>query len=112
MLAGPVALAAVSVGAIVYLLLSPYLSGAHHTDKRIQTATESKGRRIALKQQVEVANNRRRQVADTLKDLEDRQKQREKVTMRLRLVRAGLDIPPRTFWIASAISGLLVGAGK
>jgi tight adherence protein B len=111
MLAGLVALAAVSVGAIVYLLLSPYLSGAHHTDKRIQTATESKGRRIALKQQVEVANNRRRQVADTLKDLEDRQKQREKVTMRLRLVRAGLDIPPRTFWIASAISGLLVGAG-
>jgi len=110
-LAGLLALAALSVGAVVYLLLSPYLSGAHRVEKRVQTLTENKGRRIALKQQAEVTNNRRRQVADTLKDLEDRQKQREKVTLRLRLVRAGLDIPPRTFWIASAISGLIVGGG-
>jgi tight adherence protein B len=108
MLGGMLLLAALSVGAIVYLVLSPYLSGEHRTDKRIQTATESKNRRIALKQQAEVANNRRRQVADTLKDLEDRQKQREKVTLRLRLIRAGLDVPPRTYWIASAISGLIM----
>jgi tight adherence protein B len=107
MLGGMLLLAALSVGAIVYLILSPYLSGEHRADKRIQTATESKNRRIALKQQAEVANNRRRQVADTLKDLEDRQKQREKVSLRLRLTRAGLDVPPRTYWIASAISGLI-----
>ncbi len=111
MLAGMLLLAALSVGAIVYLLLSPYLSGEHRAEKRFQTATESKNRRIALKQQAEVTNNRRRQVADTLKDLEDRQKQREKVSLRLRLTRAGLDVPPRTFWIASAISGLIVGGG-
>ena len=52
MLAGMLALAALSVGAIVYLLLQPYLSGERRTDKRIQAATENKGRRIALKQQV------------------------------------------------------------
>ncbi len=109
MLAGMLLLAAASVGTAVYLLLSPYLSGEHRADKRIQTATESKNRRIALKNQAEVVNNRRRQVADTLKDLEDRQKQREKVSLRLRLTRAGLDVPPRTYWIASAIAGLIVG---
>ena len=54
--------------------------------------------------------NRREQVADTLKELEDRQKAREKVTMRLRLERAGLDITPRSFWIASVICGVVVGA--
>ena len=91
--------------------LSSFLSGEHRTDKRIQAATENKGRRIALKQQVETANNRRRQVADTLKELEDRQKQREKVSLRLRLERAGLDIEPRVFWIASAVCGLVVGVG-
>ena len=109
MLAGMLALAAISVGVVVYLLLQPYLSGERQTDKRIQAATENKGKRIAIKQQAEVASSRRRQVADTLKDLDERQKQREKVSMRLRLQRAGLDIEPRVFWIASVICGLLVG---
>lgn len=111
MLAGMLGLAAISAAVVVYLLISPYLSGELRTDKRIQAATENKGRRVTLKQQGEVANSRRRQVADTLKELEDRQKQREKVSMRLRLERAGLDIRPRDFWIASMITGLVVGAG-
>jgi len=108
MLAGLLALAAISVAAVVYLLLAPYLSG-DRTDQRIQSATENKNRRIALKQQTETANSRRRQVADTIKELEDRQKQREKVSLRLRLQRAGLDVEPRMYWIASAVCGLLVG---
>ena len=109
LIAGMLALAAVSTGAIVYLLVFPYLSGERRTDQRIQGVTENKTRRIALKQQTEVANNRRRQVADTLKELEDRQKTREKVSLRLRLQRAGLDVAPRSFWIASGVCGLIVG---
>jgi tight adherence protein B len=111
LLAGLLALAALSVGAVVYILLVPYLSGEVHTDKRIQAATENKGRRIALKQQAEVTSSRRRQVADTLKELEERQKKREKVSLRLRLQRAGLSIEPRVFWIASIICGVVVGVG-
>jgi tight adherence protein B len=109
MLVGLLALAAVSASVVVYLLVSPYLSGEVRTDKRIQAATENKSRRIALKQQAEVASSRRRQVSDTLKELENRQKQREKISMRLRLQRAGLDIEPRVFWIASLICGVVVG---
>jgi tight adherence protein B len=111
LLAGLLALAAMSVGVVVYLMLAPYLSGERRTDKRIQAATENKGRRIALKQQAETTSNRRRQVADTLKELEDRQKQREKVSLRLRLQRAGLDVEPRIFWVASVACGLIVGMG-
>jgi len=44
----------------------------------------------------------------TIFQLEAREKAREKTTMRLRLQRAGLDITPRAFWIASAGCGLLV----
>jgi tight adherence protein B len=109
MLVGLLGLAAISVAAVVYLVLTSLLS-SDRVDQRIHAATESKGRRIALKQQVETANSRRRQVADTLKELEDRQKQREKISLRLRLERAGLDIEPRVFWIASGVSGVLVGA--
>lgn len=110
MLIGLLALAAVSLGAMVFLLLNPYLSGERRTDKRLQVVTDSKSRRMAAKAQADVAQNRRRQVAETLKELEDRQKAREKVSMRLRLERAGLDITPRTFWMISLVSGLVVAA--
>ncbi len=108
MLVGLLALAAISVAAIVYVVVSSFF-GADRADERIQAATENKGRRIALKQQAETVNSRRRQVADTIKELEDRQKQREKVSLRLRLQRAGLDIEPRVFWIGSALCGVVVG---
>ena len=111
LLGGLLLLAAVSIGAIVYLFLNPFLSGARRADKRIQTVTENKSRRIAIKQQADATQNRRRQVAETLKDLEDRQKAREKVTMRLRLQRAGLSISPRAYWLASAGCGAMIAFG-
>jgi tight adherence protein B len=111
LLLGLLLLAAVSIGAVVFLLVNPYLSGERRTDKRIQGVTETRSTRIAVKAQAEAAQSRRRQVADTLRDLEDRQKAREKITMRLRLQRAGLDITPRSFWVASLACGVLVAAG-
>jgi tight adherence protein B len=110
LLIGLLLLAAVSIGAIVFLLVNPFLSGERRTDKRIQGVTESKSRRISSKAQADAVQNRRRQVAETLKDLEDRQKTREKVSMRLRLQRAGLDISPRAFWVGSIGCGFVLAA--
>ena len=101
LLLGLLLLAAVSIGAVVYLLVNPYFSGERRTDKRIQGVTESRSNRVAAKAQADAVQNRRRQVTETLKELEDRQKAREKVSMRLRLQRAGLEISPRSFWICS-----------
>jgi len=109
LIAGLLLLAALSIGVIVYIIVNPYFSGERRTDKRIQSVTENKTRRIAVKTQADAVQNRRRQVAETLKELEDRQSAREKVTMRLRLERAGLDITPRAYWIASAVCGLAIG---
>jgi tight adherence protein B len=111
LLLGLLLLAAVSIGAVVFLLVNLYLSGERRADKRIQGVTVTRSTRIAVKAQADAAQSRRRQVADTLRDLEDRQKAREKVTMRLRLQRAGLDIAPRSFWVASLACGVIVAAG-
>jgi tight adherence protein B len=108
MLGGFLLLAAVSIAAVVFLLLNPFLSGEHRTDKRIQGVTENRAKRIAIKTQAEVTSNRRRQVGDTLKELEE--KAREKVSLRLRLQRAGLDVQPRSFWLVSVAAGVLLGA--
>jgi len=109
LLAGLLLLAAVSIGAIVFLLVNPHFSGERRTDKRIQGVTANRAQRVTGKMQADVVQNRRRHVAETLQELEQREKAREKATMRLRLQRAGLDITPRAFWIASLVCGVLVG---
>ena len=105
---GLLLLAAVSIGAVVYLILNPFFSGERRTEKRIQGVTENRGTRIAVKAQADAVQNRRRQVAETLQDLEEREKAREKITMRLRLQRAGLDISPRSFWFVSIGCGVVL----
>jgi tight adherence protein B len=111
LLVGLLLLAAVSIGTMVFLFINPYLSGEVRVDKRMQAVTEAKLRRADARQLAEVSQQRRRQVVDTLKELEHRQKAREKVTLRLRLQRAGLDISPRGYWLSSITVGAATGVG-
>ena len=64
MLVGLLLLAALSVAAIVFLLINPYLSGEHRTDKGSRGVTANRAKRIAIKTQAEVASNRRRRGAE------------------------------------------------
>ena len=100
---------AISAAAAIYLIVNPYLSGERQRDKRMHGVTESRAKRGTVRVREDDAQNRRKQVADTLKELEQRQKAREKITLRLRLERAGLDLTPKAFWIASGVVGLAVG---
>ncbi len=107
-IAGP-GLLALAIAGIAYALLFPYLSGDKTAEKRINNVTENRQKRTARVAQVEQASSRKQQVADTLKDLENKQKAREKVSLRVRLQRAGLEISTNTFWIASGVTGLVAG---
>lgn len=106
---GLLALVAMSAAAVMYVLVYPLISGEAKAEKRLQGITENKSKRTARNAQTEQINNRRKQVADTLKELEAKQKQRERISMRTRLERAGLDITPQVFWIASVVAGLVLG---
>ena len=101
--------AATAIAAIVYVVMYPYISGDRERDKRVEDVTESRTKKLSTRSAAEIAASRKKQVADTLKDMETRQKAREKVTLRLRLMRAGLDMEPRTFWLLSAASGVATG---
>jgi tight adherence protein B len=107
---GLVGLAALSAAAIIYILAYPLLSGATKTEKRIQGVTDNKAKRAVRNAQAEQISNRRRQVAETLKELEQKQKKREKISMRTRLERARLDVTPRVFWLTSVVAGAVLGA--
>ena len=105
------AVAAVSAGGAFYVLIYPYLSGEAKAEKRIQGVAENRSVRTQRRAKDEETSNRRKQVADTLKDLEDRQKSKVKLSLRVRLQQAGLSITPKAYWIASAITGVVAGIG-
>lgn len=107
MMLGAAVLGATALASIVFVVLYPYLSGEKHTEKRLRGVTESRAQKVATRNAADTAASRRKTVSDSLKDLEKRQKAKEKkLTLRLRLQRAGLQITPKTFWIMSGLCGL------
>ncbi len=101
-------LVALSAAAAIYFVISSFMSG-DAAEKRFQGVAEAKGIHPQKGNQADLAQNRRKQVAESLKEMETRQKAKEKVTLRLKLERAGLEITPNMFWGASAVSGVFVG---
>ena len=98
---------AIAFAAVVFILVEPYLSGAKKAEKRISSLTENTAKKINVRSAADVAANRKKAVADTIKELENRQKANETVSLRLRLQRAGLDMTPKGYWIASVITGVV-----
>ncbi len=103
--------AAVAIAALAYAVMYPYISADRMKDKRIASLSESRSKKIATLSAADLVANRKKQVADSLKDIDNRQRAREKLSLRLRLERAGLDIEPRTYWIASAVSAVISALG-
>ncbi len=102
-------LAAFAFAGVVFALLYPYISGEKQAEKRVASVTESGGKKAAgsPRTAADVAAQRKKQVSESLKGMEARAKSQEKVSLRTRLERAGLDVEPRSYWIASIICGLV-----
>lgn len=110
---GVALLAAVCIGAVGFVF-----AGAtdNKSNQRMARVARGNSRASATENEDETqADNsgpRRKQVQETLKEIEAKQKaEKEKLTIRLRLQRAGLEITPKTFYIASAVTGLFVAMG-
>jgi len=97
---------AVAFAVVVFILINPYTSGAKKTEKRITSISQGGVRTTERRGAIEQTSARRKAVADTLKDLEARQKNAEKVDMRLRLQRGGLNMSIKGYWIASVVAGV------
>lgn len=97
-------LAFVAVGGIGLAFLEPILSGANRAEKRQAALVDSRSRRKAI----EEAGSRRRQIADTLKELEQRQ-QAKKITLEQRFEQAGVNWTRKTFVFVSIGCALGVG---
>lgn len=104
-----IVLASLAVGGIVYVLVMPFLSGERQASKRMASVKEGQTVRGTRGGVPEVMNTRKKQVQETLKELEAKQKSKKKVSLAVRLARAGLDVPTKSFYIASGVTGLVIG---
>ncbi len=109
-----IALAGFSGAALVYALLFQKIEEESRTDKRlksIQAADTDRSSARALKDKANDANKRRKAVQDNLKDLEARQKNREKMIQRpplkIQMQQAGMKIDIKKFYILSAIAAVV-----
>jgi tight adherence protein B len=105
---GLILVAAISVVVVIYLLIAPYITGEKRAEKRLQGVSEFA--RKPNSKIVDAANNRKKQVAETLKDLEQKQAASKKVTIKQKMMQAGLHADPKSFYTASLISGVVVAA--
>lgn len=102
-------LAALAVAMLVFVITYPYFSGERQAEDRYKSITDGRANAAARAAAKDAVAHRRKTVADSLQELEDRQKAVEKVSLRLRLARAGLGkMTPKTFWLLSVLCGLLM----
>ena len=108
-----IAMVVVAAGGVVLALLFPLLSG-NGSSKRIKAISE--GRKASSSKQAASArridgqkDNRRKQIQETLNQIEERQKteRKRRMTLRMLIMQSGLDIMPRHFWFASFGLGLV-----
>jgi tight adherence protein B len=117
-----VALAAVSAGAVCYGLLFSRLETEKKAASRVNRVASAEADKLnvkAARDRVQEMSKRRKSMQDNLKDLEKRQQEnaKKKLTLKSRLLQAGLTITPTRFYVFSAVFAfvlmlvaLLVGA--
>ena len=98
-----VGLVAVAAGSLAYVFLMPALSG----ERRAEQRRRALGQPQAVLAERGAAASRREQVAKSLKELEAK-KDKTKVTLELRLARAGLDWSRQKYRVVSVITAVVL----
>ena len=96
-------LAVASLGFVVY----PYLSGGIKAERRRAALQPSAKGRAA--ERVVDTSGRRKQIAESLKELEQRGKKKRKVTLETKIGQAGLEWSPRNYYIGCGCIALGIG---
>jgi len=98
-------LGALAVGGVVFAVVTPYFNGEKKNDRRLARLMDKKSE--PTKRMPE--QRRRKAVQEVVDDIENRQQEDKKISLRQRLARAGLSISPTAFYISSLIAGGLFG---
>ena len=99
------ALSGIAVGGAVYVLVMPLMSGERKASKRVGNVARVPSR-AAVPRSLQI---RKQQVQDTIKNTEAKKKSKNRVPLRMRLIRAGLSMKPSTYYLLSCLTGVVGG---
>src|SRR5262249_22016057 len=102
-------LVAAACGGLLYAFVYPLLSGEAKLEKRQAAIRQPIARSAGRGGRSVDPTQRRKQVADSLKELEARTKT-ERLSLEARLAQTGLDLDKRKFFIFSGMAGVCSGA--
>ena len=110
-----VLLAGLSAGAIAYVFLFDRIANENNAGKRLETvkkADTDRSSKIASRDRLAEAAKRRKTVQDSLKDLENKQKAKDrtikKPPLKIQLRQAGMNVTVERFYLYSAVCGLVL----
>jgi tight adherence protein B len=103
-----IAMVTIAVGGLAYVFLYPLLNGERKSGQRMK-AVAQRGTTSQTRAKSADTHNRRRQVQDSLKELEKNEKAKKKrVSLRDLIIQAGLSLQVRTFYMISFAFGLFI----
>lgn len=98
----------VSLAGVAWVFVGPYVTGEKRAGKRIRNVATKNAPTRATRERAADVDKRRKQLANTLSDLEAKQRAVKRPPLRIRLTQAGLKWTPRTYWIISAVTGVVL----
>jgi len=110
----PIGFVALSVGGFLVGLLYPWLTGEAQAAKRVHALSGDAARRdkvpgLRARLMAESKDSRRRQIQESLKQLEESErKRRRRLTLRTLLMQAGIDLSVQKFWAVSIVLGVVL----
>lgn len=102
-------LAALAAGGVAYALAYPYLSGAARAEQRQKALVGPGATKASVRKSINEAQQRREKVLGSLKELEARQQEVQKLTLEKKLAQAGVGWDKRRFWLMSLVCGAGLG---
>ena len=100
-------MAALAVGGLVFAIISPLLMGSASASRVKAVAGPRKdGNSLRSRMQDDPKDSRRKQIQESLNQLNVKENKKKRKSLRTKIQQAGLEISPRTFYIMSALLGL------
>ncbi len=104
---------ALAVGGVIFAIIYPMLAGSASAS-RIKavagTGPRREGSSLRSRMMEDPKDSRRKQIQESLNQINEKEKKKKNKSVRVRIQQAGLDFTTRTFYLASLVLGVVLTA--
>ena len=102
---------ALAVGGVIFAIIYPMLAASASTSRFkavAGTAPRKEGSSLRSRMMEDSKDTRRKQIQESLNQINEKEKKKKSKSVRVRIQQAGLEFSPRTFYFGSVILGVIL----